>query len=255
MSAQAWVDPANVSNISLEDFPPVEAGRAAIAFNVGNLVYVPSAPSGYQVVALPATQWDVYERVPDPIQPALNPAYYTRRTVSHEFRNSADTATGVVRDSDSRVFERATWDGIPAADLYVIRQQELITTSQAVEDQGRTVTGLSDGDKDLQTRDDMRLLYLSMVAQAALPGATAFKVADLWGVFFPFTIADAQIAVDQITTFHDAARLANADSLNQQLITHRDASTTPGDAAWQSLATLDLTTGWPPAPVAPKAAR
>ena len=92
----------------------------------------------------------------------------------------------------------------------------------------------------------MRLLYVSMVTQAALPGATAFKVADLWGVFFPFTIADAQIAVDQIVTFHDAARLANTDSLNQTMIGHRDAG------RWQELAEMDLNTGWPVAPTPPK---
>ena len=229
------------ATFSLVDFPPPEANRNPRTLIEGRFVYLPkTAPDGTTLTAVPATELDLYTLQRDTSSPPIGPIdYYGSRVASY-------VLSGALGQATSTVVETIDWTAsrLPIGELYNVRVEELMQIAQRVENQGRTVTGLSDGDKDLQTSDDMRMLYLSMVAQASLPGTTAFKVADLHGVFFPLTIADAQIAVDQIVTFHDAPRLANTDSLNATMIGHRDAG------RWEGLATEDLNVGWPLAPAA-----
>lgn len=237
MTYFATVNPANTTDLSLTD-----RNGKQLVLGARN-VEIPDYAGGFILLSsiqAASPSQNLYEVTPGtPCTPAGH--YQDVRTYAF---------SGTVGNAAARVVETyacGVSEQIPIDDLLRIRQGELSRIAQQVEDQGRTVTGLSDGDKDMKTSDDMRILYLSMVAQAALPGATVFKVADLWNVFFPLTIADAQIVVDQITTFHDAARLANADSHNNQL------NSLHGAGDWAGLSAYDLTTGWPPAPT-PKAA-
>ena len=153
---------------------------------------------------------------------------------------------GPLGQEASNAVETRDWTAsrIDIDGLYTVRFEELTAIAQRVENQGRRVTGLSEGDRDLRTTDDARLGYTYHVLQKVSAGLQ-IKTADQWGVFFAMTQPDAQAAIDQIFVFHETPLRANFDSLNQTMIGHRDAG------RWDQLATMDLETGWPAAPTPP----
>ena len=241
---------ADGTTISLVDFPPPQAARDPIALLEGRFVYIPKAPNGTPLGPQPDPRWDIYRLTRDKsaVPIGLRQYYQTPLTATYTFRNAADNGPGIIGDGTSQVIEAIDWVASrkDIAVLYDEKVLELAQHAQIVENQGRTVTGLSDGDKDMPTSDDRRTFYVSLSIESNLPATTQFKFADLWGVFFPLQKADAQICNDQIVTFHDAPRFANADSLNNTMIGHRDAN------EWQQLAEVDVKQGWPAAPVDPR---
>lgn len=122
----AHVNPANVADISLVDFPP--GGSTPLVS--GNFVYLPKAPDGGTLIEAPVGDsganvgWDIYPLVRSTAQPPGPLAYYTP-VETYEFRNAADTAVGIVGDSTSQVIETRAYTEIPIADLYRIKRSEI----------------------------------------------------------------------------------------------------------------------------------
>lgn len=124
-----YVDPLDVANISLVDFPPPEAGRDPALLLTKQFAYLPKI--SVQLTDLPQAQWDIYALTLATNAPPGPSAYYTR-TNAYAFRNAGDTGPGVVGDNTSFVKETAVYTEIPIADLYERKRQEVANQDQTV---------------------------------------------------------------------------------------------------------------------------